>query len=230
VVWGRRRVGKSYLLTRWASGKRCVFHVARNRPTGFELAALSLAAQAAGVGGRRDLASRPFVDWDDLFDTLATAAEHERLLLIIDEAQELMAAERNLPSALRAIWERMSDTKLRLLLCGSAVRTMDRLQEERAPLYDRATLRLRLRPFSPHESARMLPRLAPADRAYAWGVCGGMPFYLSLWDSNTSVRQNLKNLFCSERALLLNEGELMLSTEDFPGVGGNVCPQGFCGP
>ncbi|GIH11794.1 ATPase AAA [Rhizocola hellebori] len=224
IVWGRRRVGKSYLISHWARGKRSIFHVARNRPLGQELAALSAAAAPVLAAGRRDLLSRPFVSWDDVFDTLADAAHRQPLLLTIDEVPELLTSDPSMASGLRAIWERMADTKLRLLLCGSAVRTMEELQHERAPLFGRATLRLRLQPFAPRESALLLPRLSPSERAKAWGVCGGMPFYLSLWDDGLSFRQNLVRLFCSEQALLLNEGELVLSTEDFPGGGRERLP------
>lgn len=224
IVWGRRRVGKSYLLAHWAADRRAIFHVARNRPTAQELAALSTAAAAVVHTGRRDLARRPFVDWDDALETLAEAADREPLVLIIDEFPELLVADPRLPSALRAIWERIGDTKLRLLLCGSAVRTMEALQQERAPLYGRATLRLHVRPFSPYESALMLPGLPPTERACAWGVCGGTPFYLSLWDPGASVQANLLRLFCSEQGVLLNEGDLILSTEDFPGGGRERLP------
>src|SRR6476619_2713691 len=84
VVWGRRRVGKSYLLAHWSAHRRSVFHVARNRPLAQELAALSAAA-APVVTGRRNLSQRPFTDWDDAFDTLADAADREPLVLILDE-------------------------------------------------------------------------------------------------------------------------------------------------
>ncbi len=224
IVWGRRRVGKSYLINHWAASKRSIYHVARNRPLAQELAALSAAAAPVLSSSRRDLLSRPFASWDDAFDTLADAADRQPLLLTIDEVPELLVTDPTMASGLRAIWERLGDSKLRLLLCGSAVRTMEELQQERAPLYGRATLRLRLQPFAPHESALMLPRLGPVERAKAWGVCGGMPFYLSLWDDDASFRENLVRLFCSEQALLLNEGELVLSTEDFPGGGRERLP------
>src|SRR5688572_27931231 len=146
IVWGRRRVGKSYLIYHWAKDKRSIYHVARNRPLAQELAALSAASASVLSGGRRDLLSRPFVSWDDVFDTLADAADRKPLLLTIDEVPELLISDPSMASGLRAIWERMSDSKLRLLLCGSAVRTMEELQHERAPLFGRATLRLRLQP------------------------------------------------------------------------------------
>ncbi|HEY7222614.1 MAG TPA: ATP-binding protein [Micromonosporaceae bacterium] len=217
VVWGRRRVGKSHLLSHWASRKRAVYHVSRNRPVDQELAALSAAAAPVLSLADRDLASRPFRDWDEAFDIFREAASHEPVVVIMDEFPELVQADPHFESALRAIWERIRECAIRLVLCGSAVRTMEALQEERAPLFGRATLRMQVRPFLPGESALMLPSLEPSERAKVWGVCGGTPFYLALWDQSASFRENLSRLVGTEYGLLLNEGQLILATEDFAG-------------
>jgi uncharacterized protein len=217
IVWGRRRVGKTALLGYWARQRRAIFHVARNRAPADEFAALSRAAAPVLSLARRDLAQRPFHDWDDAFETLAAAAEETPLVVVIDEFPELMVAQPSIESTLRAIWEHLGDTRLRLILCGSAVRTMEGLQEERAPLYGRATLRLQVRQFTPAEAGLMLPDLPPAERARAWGVCGGTPFYLALWNQGGTFAENLTALFGSEHGLLLNEGQFVLATEDFAG-------------
>ncbi|WP_051467389.1 ATP-binding protein [Pseudofrankia sp. EUN1h] len=217
VVWGRRRVGKSHLLAHWAAGKRAIYHVSRNRALDQELAALSAAAAPVLELADRDLTSRPFRDWDEAFEIFRRTASESPLVLILDEFPELVQSDPSIESTLRAIWEGMGDHPVRLVLCGSAVRTMEALQEERAPLYGRATLRLQVRPFLPSEAALMLPDLSPAERAKAWGVCGGIPFYLDLWDQSGSFRDNLTRLVADEHGLLLNEGQLILATEDFAG-------------
>jgi AAA+ ATPase superfamily predicted ATPase len=194
-----------------------VFHVARNRSESEELAELSSAAASVIELPRRRLRKTLFRDWDEAFDHFAAAAETEPLVVIIDELPELIHANPRVESALRAIWERMRDTKLRLLLCGSAVRTMEALQEERAPLFGRATLRMHVRPFAPHEAAQMLPDLVSMERARVWGVCGGMPLYLSLWDQQATFEDNLAMLVARPGGILLTEGELILATEDFAG-------------
>ena len=227
VVWGRRRVGKSHLLAHWAAGKRAVYHVSRNRAPDQELAALSATAAPVLALANRDLASRPFRDWDEAFELFRQTASEAPLVVILDEFPELIKSDLRIESALRAIWEGMGDHLVRLVLCGSAVRTMEALQEERAPLYGRATLRLQVRPFLPNEAALMLPGLAPAERARAWGVCGGIPFYLDLWDQLSSFRDNLARLVTNEHGLLLNEGQLILATE--PAVAANVYRSRCCG-
>lgn len=211
IIWGRRRVGKTALIEQFARGRSTVFHTGSRRPVPDELRALSMAASAVVD---RDLAVSPFRDWADLFESMVRSARTGPVLLVLDEFPEMVAVAPELPSIIRAVWDRQaSGSKLRLLLCGSAVRTMEATREQRAPLFGRFDMSLLLHTFRPHEAAAMLPKLKPRDRALVWGILGGIPLYLEWWDQRKSVRENLFELACRPGAPLLTEGQLVLATE-----------------
>lgn len=228
IVYGRKRVGKSWLLAKFADGRRVIQHTGRGAPLAEELRMLSRAAAPVLNLPRRSLIDRPFSNWDDVFETLADAADIEPVTLILDEFPELMNVSEKLEEELRAIWGRVTEagsTNLKFLVCGSAVRVMEALQEEKAALFGRADLRMVVQPFRPHEAALVLPSATPSDRAAAWGVCGGIPRYLALWDDSRSFGDNLRNLIANEQGLLLSEGELVLAGEEIAGHRGKHLPE-----
>lgn len=227
IVFGRRRVGKTWLLTKFAYDKRVVRHTVRGRPLGEELRILSTAAHEILHLPRRSLIDRPFVSWDDVFEVLSIAAESSPLLFMLDEFPELMAVSSGIEEELRAVWDRVGvdSSNLKFLVCGSAERVMEALQQHEHAMFARADLRLRVLPFRPHEAALMLPGASASERAKAWGVCGGIPRYLALWEDGSSFRQNIDRLICNEQGLLVSEGELVLGDEDLVGHPGKRLPE-----
>ena len=100
-----------------------------------------------------------------------------------------------------------------LILCGSAVAYMRQIESAAAPLHQRATISLHVRPFDYRSAGRFVSRLSPARRAVVYGVVGGTPLYLSQWNARASLRANLVRLFGDPASPLVDAAELVLSGE-----------------
>jgi uncharacterized protein len=215
LIWGRRGVGKTALIEHFASAlPRVVFHNCAGDAMPDELMRLSKGVAGAKISSRRDMISNPYRDWRDALDHLADLAAGEPLLLVLDEFPELLPGSPTLPGELRAFLDHTRDrTRLRILICGSAVETMWSILGTRAPLYGRFNLTLPVFPFRPRETAPMLPRLSPDERALVYGLTGGMPLYLRWWRQERTIRDNLLDLVSSPGSPLLTEGQLIMETE-----------------
>ena len=213
LVWGRRRVGKTALIAHFARDKRMVFYTGVGGTAGMELQGLS--AEAASLSTpERDLNEHPFRDWRDALRFLFARAEEAPLLLVLDEFPELLIGCRELPGLLRAELDRHGGRpQLKILLSGSSMRAMWEMQEYRAPLYGRFDMTLQLHPFRPHEVPEILTDLSGADRAVVYGILGGIPLYLTMWDQSESIEANLSRLLLRAETPLYNEGKLILATE-----------------
>lgn len=215
LVWGRRRTGKTRLLGKFVEGKRAIFYGATQQASPTELRGLGqVARDALRPAGADLLALGELPDWGTAFDYLADKARRERLVVVLDEFPYLVEAEPGLPSILQRFWDHSGRaTQLFLVLCGSAQAMMEELQTQRAPLFGRVDLRLQVHPFDYANAALFTPRLAPAERALAYGVLGGMPVYLQRWNDRVGHRANLQRLFADPSSPLVEEGEYVLSSE-----------------
>ena len=91
VIYGRRRVGKTRLITEFIQGKKAIYFQARRTNAEANLHGFSQAILAGSVGA----AGVSFRSLDEAFDALATMARTERLIVVIDEYPYL--AQSNAP-------------------------------------------------------------------------------------------------------------------------------------
>ncbi len=178
LLCGRRRVGKTFLLDHAWRGRRHFYFLAAD--TTAELNRQELLRELGGmVGEAIDTDPGNYPSWRTVFRLLADLA-NEPLVVVLDEFQYLMAKDDDIVSHLVAVWDReLSGRPLMLVLCGSEVATMERLEAGDSPLYGRWTWAARLRPFDYFDAAAMVPERGPREAALVYGIFGGTPRFLA---------------------------------------------------
>ncbi len=209
-ILGRRRVGKSFLLARFARAAGGLYYQATRRTESEQLARLSSLVgehfddPALRHGG-------PFPDWESLFGYVAERAGNEPFLMVLDEFPYLSAAAPALPSILQSLWDHeWTEARLKLVLCGSHISAMKRLEDADQPLYGRRTARIDIEPFDPIHSAEFVPDYSIPDQLRAYGIFGGVPGHLALLDSREPLGENVARQMLRPAGRLLDEAQHML--------------------
>jgi len=211
-VTGRRRVGKSHLLSRFAVAVGGLYYQATRRAEGDQIASLG-AALGRHFGDEAAARGAVFTRWEALFDYLT---EHLRrrgdaLLLVIDEFPYLTAVAPALTSILQRFWDHeWAGSRLRLVLSGSHISAMRALEERDQPLFGRRTGRLLLGPFRARDAAEMVPTWSTRDQMLLFGTLGSLPGHLALVDETRSLAENLAELALTPGGRLVDEAQHLL--------------------
>lgn len=177
IVWGRRRIGKSFMLQDLSDQVGGFYHHALR---GSSAEALRDLGEHLGryLGTVAPLA---LGTWEEAVGALLALGRDRETLVVLDEYPYLLEHTPDLDSMIQRVYGPRAaarrDSRTRLILCGSAMSVMGRLLTGTAPLRGRAGLDLRLQPFDFRAARRLhgIEDLVTAVKAYA--VIGGVAAY-----------------------------------------------------
>ena len=198
VVYGRRRLGKSTLITR-ALDKNDVYYLADE--TEAKMQREVLARMVATVIPGFDQVVYP--DWNVFFDMLNTRTT-QKFTLCIDEFPYLSGSSPELPSILQTKLD-SKRLKYNLIICGSSPQSMYGLVlDATSPLYGRADIILKITPLKlPYiQEALDVPAV---DAIEEYAVWGGVPRYWELREGYASLREAIKAHLLSVNGTLYEE-------------------------
>lgn len=217
ILYGRRRVGKTRLLTHWlrSSQPRAVFWVAEPTSSAEQLRAFSQTLYNFENPASPAPEAFSYASWRQAFEQLARLAQTERLAVVIDEFTYLLEIEPGLAGMLQNLWDHLlGQSNLLLCLTGSHLGMMARnVLSYQAPLYGRASAILRLEPLPFGATTRFFPGYNTADRVTLYGMLGGIPAYWERFDPALDLEENMRRQFLSTPHLLHDEPRLLL--QDF---------------
>lgn len=212
VIYGRRRVGKTALISEFAKDKETIFFtgVETNAKQNLDNFSRCIMEYNTGI-----VVDSSFSSFQSALEYAFELARTKRVVLVIDEYPYVARASKSLASTLQFLIDKNKDnSKLFLILCGSSMSYMeDHVLAYKAPLYGRRTAQLKIKPFDFFESCRYFNKLSDVDKALAYGIVGGTPQYLMLLDDNFSIEENIKNTYLNSSSFIFEEPNNLLKQE-----------------
>ena len=212
AVYGRRRVGKTFLL-RQVFENDFTFHFTgmANVNLQQQLANFNVAFARFNKAGNQ----KPAQSWLEAFAQLTDFLEQDkakRKIIFIDELPWLDTPSSGFIPALEHFWNSWASprTDIMFIVCGSAASWMiSKLINNKGGLHNRVTQRIQLKPFTLAECEMYFKmRNAAFDRyqlLQLYMAMGGIPFYLEQVDVSKSAAQNIDSICFTQTGLLQNE-------------------------
>lgn len=212
VIYGRRRVGKTALISEFTKDKATIFFtgVETNAKQNLDNFSRCIMEYSTGIA-----ADSSFASFQSALEYVFELAKSKRIVLVIDEYPYVARASKSLASTLQLLIDKNKDSsKLFLILCGSSMSYMeDHVLAYKAPLYGRRTAQLKINPFDFFEACHYFTRFSDTDKALAYGIAGGTPQYLTLIDDSRSIEENIKNTHLNPTSSIFEEPNNLLKQE-----------------
>ena len=209
LVYGKRRVGKSTLISQAARGfdGTVIEHLCVQSTFEGNLELLCRSVRKA-----LSLPSMRFDHLYDLFDFLKS--RNDPVMLVLDEYQYFKASRKGaeVDSYLQAIIDSLPP-HIKLVLCGSYVTVMRELLEEGNPLFGRFSAVLHVEEFDYLDASRFFPEKRPYDKATYYALFGGSPFVLKAVDPDLSPSENIVDLLLPDTSILRTHIESVMLKE-----------------
>lgn len=213
AVYGRRRVGKTYLI-RNALKNNFTFQLTGLANASMKQQLVNFNAAITKYSKSKKEAALA-TTWFDAFRQLITLLEKNKSskkIVFIDELPWLDTPKSSFISALEHFWNDWASARkdILLIVCGSAASWMiSKLINNKGGLHNRVTYKMKIEPFTLSECESFLKSKGVNWNRHqiieAYMAMGGIPFYLEAIKPTLSAAQNINNLCFTENGLLNNE-------------------------
>ena len=221
VVYGRRRIGKTFLVRRFFKDNYAFSFVGKHEMRREQ----QLAEFAKELMCYSHSTFVPQLkNWTEAFDALQRLLETYNIpgkkVVFFDEMPWMDTPKSDFVSALENFWNGWANMRddIVLVACGSAISWMvDKLLHNQGGLFNRITQKIYLRPFKLSEMEQYLDEKHFGWNRYQIAQCymilGGIPFYLTLLNPKLSLLSNIDELFFADaHAMLRTEYNELYST------------------
>ena len=213
VLYGRRRVGKTTLISEFIREKPALFFLASEESEPQNRAVFK--EKTAEFLNNDLLRSAEVKSWDILFRTILDKPFDRKPVIVLDEFQYLGKSNPAFPSIFQRIWEEiLKDRSVMVILCGSLISMMEsQTLSYSSPLYGRRTAQIRLKqiPFAYYHE--FFPEKSRWELIEWYAVTGGVPKYIELFSGSQDFYQAIQANILNRSGYLYDEPYFLLQQE-----------------
>lgn len=213
VLYGRRRVGKTTLLSQFIKDKNALFFLASEESESQNRNAFK--EKVAEFTDSDLLRSADIKSWDVLFKAIMDTPFESKPVIVIDEFQYLGKGNAAFPSIFQRIWEEiLKDKSAMVILCGSLISMMEsQTLAYGSPLYGRRTAQIRLKqiPFAYYQA--FFPNKSRKECIEMYAITGGVPKYIELFSESQDIYSGIEKCVLNRSGYLYDEPHFLLQQE-----------------
>jgi len=213
VVYGRRRVGKTALLSQFIKNKPHIYLYITLSDLNSQLE--SFTTQIKNFVDDSIKEHIKFDSFKKAIEFISTFKLEKKLILVIDEYQYLAQKDKAFSSQLQMLWDtKLQNSNIYLILCGSVLSMMQsEVLNYNAPLYGRRTSQFHIKPIKFNHIQNFIPTLSKLDQMLVYSSFGTIPKYLNEYDSSLTFKENLEKKILNKNSYLYSEGNFLLKDE-----------------
>ena len=213
VLYGRRRVGKTTLISEFIKNKKALFFLASEESESQNR--LAFQEKAADFLNSDLLKNVEVKSWDVLFRAIMDTHFDSKPVIVLDEFQYLGKSNPAFPSVFQRIWEEiLKDRQVMVILCGSLISMMQsQTLAYDSPLYGRRTAQIRLKqiPFAYYH--QFFPDKSRKELIEMYAVTGGVPKYIELFSQSKDIYSAIEKCVLNRSGYLYDEPYFLLQQE-----------------
>lgn len=213
VLYGRRRVGKTTLISEFIKNKKALFFLASEESESQNR--LAFQEKAADFLNSDLLKNVEVKSWDVLFRAIIDTHFDSKPVIVLDEFQYLGKSNPAFPSVFQRIWEEiLKDRQVMVILCGSLISMMQsQTLAYDSPLYGRRTAQIRLMqiPFAYYH--QFFPDKSRKELIEMYAVTGGVPKYIELFSQSKDIYSAIEKCVLNRSGYLYDEPHFLLQQE-----------------